>query len=102
MLRNLNMKKKFLFVFLAIFFVMTSWNLILMLRTDMINKAYHEIISNVVKLNEVDMLLDESMEELEEYLTRKLYSNNGFNRKLNELYESVRRLPCTGRTVSLP
>lgn len=92
MLRNLNMKKKFLFVFLAIFFVMTSWNLILMLRTDMINKAYHEIISNVVKLNEVDMLLDESMEELEEYLTRKLYSNNGFNRKLNELYESVNAL----------
>ena len=94
MLKKVKMSRQFVLFIVVILLILSIWNVILVTRTTAVNRAYQEVIGNVVQLNDADSQLNDSLEELELYLTtRTLRSNETLNRKIDQLYQIVNSMP---------
>lgn len=86
--------QKFIAYIFILIIILSGTMILFIAQSRVYTGAYQKILYNVYLLNETYTLLEETEEELEEYLTtNKLTNNENFNRKFDELYRSINSMP---------
>ncbi len=85
---------KFITYIFIVILILSGTMFLFIAQSRVYTSAYQKILYNVYLLNETYSLLEETEEELENYLTtNKLTNNESFNRKFDELYRSINSMP---------
>ncbi len=91
--------QKFTIYIFIVILLLTGNMFLIIAQSRIYTNAYQKLLYNVYLLNETYNLLEETEEELEDYLTIKTISNNErFNKKFDELYRSINSMPIAFST----
>ena len=91
--------QKFTVYISLLILLLTGTMFLIIAQSGIYTNSYQKILYNVYLLNETYSLLEETEEELEDYLTTKTISNNeSFNRKFDELYRAINSMPIAFST----
>ena len=95
-IKRLKIWQRFVLFTICVMLILIIFSMLMLIRTNTVNTAYQSVLSNVVKLNQANGLVDETIEELELYLTTNNFrSIESFNRKLDETFKLINTMPVT-------